>query len=475
MNPVQRPARPVFRDPNSKDGFRGLLPKLAVAVAALATPVLASPSPATAQIPFNPNIVADVAEKVTPAVVNITTRKKRTRGVPQGFRQFFGPRGGPPAQVGAGSGVVISATGDIVTNNHVVEGADEIKVTFADKREFSATLVGADKSSDLAFLKIKATNLPHLKFGNSQTLRLGEFVLAVGNPFGVGQTVTMGIVSAKGRANMGIVDYEDFIQTDASINPGNSGGALVNLRGELVGINTAILSRSGGAQGIGFAVPSSMVRPIRQQIAKFGRVKRGWLGVVIQDLTPDIAKAFKLSQIDGVVVSDILDNGPAAKSKLAAGDVIVALNGAPTKTSAQLRNRIALTTPGTLAKLDVVRQGKKSAVYVKLDEKAENGVVADAPKASNDLLSGVRLVPLDNNLRQRLRVPTRFSGVVVAEVAPGSAAERANLEPNDVIVEVQNKRVKSVSNLRAQVGKKKDSVLLRVFKRGGLQYVVVRR
>ncbi|MCB9648109.1 MAG: trypsin-like peptidase domain-containing protein [Deltaproteobacteria bacterium] len=201
---------------------------------------------------------------------------------------MFG-RGMP--MMGAGSGVVVSADGDIVTNNHVVEGADEIKVTFADKREFDAKLVGTDKASDLAFLKIEAKGLPYLRFGDSSKLRLGEFVLAVGNPFGVGQTVTMGIVSAKGRAGMGIVDYEEFIQTDASINPGNWRRALVNLEGELVGINTAILSRSGGNQGVGFAVPSNMVRPIREQLAKYGRVRRGYLGVYIQDLTPELSRA----------------------------------------------------------------------------------------------------------------------------------------------------------------------------------------
>ncbi len=439
-----------------------------------AAALLAVPSAAQAEIPFNPNIVADVAEQVTPAVVNITTVRSRSNPQMRRFQEFFGRRGVLPPQMGAGSGVIISPDGDIVTNNHVVEDADEIKVTFADKREFKATLVGADKSSDLAFLKIEGRKLPHLKFGDSKTLRLGEVVLAVGNPFGVGQTVTMGIVSAKGRANMGIVDYEDFIQTDASINPGNSGGALVNLRGELVGINTAILSRSGGAQGIGFAVPSSMVKPIQQQIAQHGKVRRGWLGVSIQDLTPEMARAFKLDKIDGVLVADVLEGGPASKSDLTAGDVIVAVNDKPTRSSAQLRNRIALTRPGSRAKLSVLRQGRDKTVYVTLDEKEEDGAVAAVQRDSDDLLGGVRLVPLDDELRSRLRLSAGFKGVFVAEVAPGSPADRAGLEASDVIVSLKGQPATSIERIRTLLKGEKDSVLLRVWKRGTFRFLVIR-
>ena len=450
---------------------RSLTPAFMVLATALAAPTVAR-----AEIPFNPNIVADVAEQVTPAVVNITTRRNRSRQMSRGFREFFGQR--LPPQMGAGSGVVISSTGDIVTNNHVVEGADEIKVTFADKREYTAELMGADKASDLAFLRIKAKNLPYLKLGDSRKLRLGEFVLAVGNPFGVGQTVTMGIVSAKGRANIGIVDYEDFIQTDASINPGNSGGALVNLRGELVGINTAILSRSGGAQGVGFAVPTTMIRPIRDQIAKDGRVRRGWLGVGIQDLTPDLASSLGLEKVDGVVVTDVLNNGPASKSDLSPGDVIVAVDNRPTRTTAQLRNRIALTGPGVRTKLDVLRDKKRKSIYVTLDEKQEEGAVARRSNGdSDDLLDGVRLVDLDGELRRRLRVPSRFDGVAVADVAAGSPADRAGLEPNDVIVEVKGTSVKSVRGLRRMMSrfKKEEKILLRVLQRGALRFVVIRK
>ncbi len=450
---------------------RVLIPAMMLAMAAA---TVAMPATARAEIPFNPNIVADVAEKVTPAVVNITTRRDRRNPMARRFREFF--RRLPP-EMGAGSGVVISANGDIVTNNHVVEGADEIRVAFADNREYRAKLVGADKSSDLAFLKIEAKNLPYLEIGDSKELRLGEFVLAVGNPFGVGQTVTMGIVSAKGRANIGIVDYEDFIQTDASINPGNSGGALVNLRGQLVGINTAILSRSGGAQGIGFAVPTTMVKPIRDQIAKYGRVRRGWLGVSIQDLTPDLARTLGLNKVDGVLVSDVLRGGPASRSDLRAGDVIVAVNDRPTKTSAQLRNRIALTRPGTKAKLDVVRDKKnRQSVYVTLDEKDEDGPVASRNGSnSDDILDGVEVVDLSRELRQRLRVPTALTGVVVSDVAPGSPADEAGLQSSDIIVEVKGERVTSVQQLNQLVSQYKKEVLLRVFTRGSFQYLVISR
>ena len=444
-----------------------------------AAALLAVPQPALAQIPFNPNIVADVAEKVTPAVVNITTRRNRGQPMPRDFREFFGRgrgRGGNmPPQMGAGSGVIVSADGDIVTNNHVIEGADDIRVTFADRREFTARLVGADRSSDLAFLKIDATNLPHLPFGNSQSLRLGEFVLAIGNPFGVGQTVTMGIVSAKGRANMGIVDYEDFIQTDASINPGNSGGALVNLRGELVGINTAILSRSGGAQGIGFAVPTSMVQPIRAQIVKHGRVRRGWLGVSIQDLTPDLARNLGMDKIDGVVISDVLQNGPAAKAGLIAGDVVVAVNDLPTRSSAQLRNRVALIPPGSRAKLSVIRSGSRKTITATLGEKEQQDQVSQSKPSEGEPLGGVQLGSLDRATRRRLRVPAGVNGVVVTSVQPGSTAERSNLEVDDVIVEVNKKAVKSVRGVKRIIRGRAEgtSILLRIFKRGGYRFVVL--
>ena len=445
----------------------------ATAAALVVGGLLAYAPLALAKVPFDPSMVSDVAEKVTPSVVNITTKKNGPtpgHGNPM-FREMFG-RGMP--MMGAGSGVVVSADGQIVTNNHVVEGADEIKVTFSDKREFTAKLLGADKSSDLAFLKIEAKGLPYLRFGDSSKLRLGEFVLAVGNPFGVGQTVTMGIVSAKGRANMGIVDYEDFIQTDASINPGNSGGALVNLEGELVGINTAILSRTGGNQGVGFAVPSNMVQPIREQLTKYGRVRRGYLGVYIQDLTPELASSMKLVDLQGVLVSDVQEDSPAAKGDLEAGDVITQVNGASTVTAAQLRNRVALIEPGSKVKLDVVREGQAKTVFVTLTEKAGEQAALQSNGDAEHLGAGLGLAPLDQELRARLRLPPRVGGVVVMNVAPGSPADRAGLEPGDVIVSVDRRPVKRPAEVDKRLSAKAGEALLRVYKNGAFTFVVVR-
>lgn len=441
--------------------------------AAVAVSALVYELPAEAKVPFDPTMVSDVAERVTPAVVNITTR--RSGRAPTDRRQPFGPFGRQMPQMGAGSGVVISPDGEIVTNNHVIEGADEIVVTFADRREFRAELIGTDKPSDLAFLRIDAKNLPHLTLGDSSKLRLGEFVLAVGNPFGVGQTVTMGIVSAKGRANMGIVDYENFIQTDASINPGNSGGALVNLAGELVGINTAILSRSGGNQGIGFAVPSSMVGPIRSQILATGRVRRGYLGVVIQDLTPDLAASLDLRDVEGVLVSDVLENGPADQGHVEPGDVITKVDGQPTLTAAQLRNRVALIAPGSKVALDVLREGKSKRMTVTLVEKDGEAAVARGDADGEHLLSGLSVEPLTGDVRAQLRLPSRVRGVVVANVAAGSAAERAGLERGDVIVAVNRRPVKKVADLSRRVPKGADEALLRVYKRGAFTFLVLRK
>ena len=460
-------------------------PRRAPWLLALATafPAAASPVVAQAEVPaiFSPTMVSDIAEQVTPAVVNVTTRRARGEVQLEGhplFREFFGPGRRPmQPEMGAGSGVVVSADGLIVTNNHVVDGADEVLVTFADDREYVAKLVGADKPSDLAFLRIEAKGLPFIQFGDSAALRLGEFVLAIGNPFGVGQTVTMGIVSAKGRANVGIVEYEDFIQTDASINPGNSGGALVNMKGELVGINTAILSRSGGAQGIGFAVPANMVRPIRDQIVNHGRVRRGWLGVAIQDLTPEIARSLNMKETSGVLVSDVVDGGPASKAHLEAGDVIVKVNETPTRTASQLRNSIALFEPGSKAALSVIREGKAKTLTVTLDEKKDDRVGAAGGKKPEALLGGLSLQDLDGETRRKMRVPPRVEGALVTRVEPGSHAERSGLEEGDVITAVDRQRVRSAGDLGKLVPKDARELLLRVYKaqRGVFTFVLLKR
>jgi serine protease Do len=429
---------------------------------------------ARAQDPFNATVLSNVAERVTPAVVNITTRRNPDPAENPMFREFLerGNRRQLPLEA-AGSGVVVSGDGYVVTNNHVVESADTIIVTFPDRSEYKATRIGVDRPSDIALLKIDAKNLPYLKLGDSSKLRLGEIVLAIGNPFGVGQTVTMGIVSAKGRANIGIVDYEDFIQTDASINPGNSGGALVNMNGELVGINTAILSKSGGAQGIGFAVPSKMVNPILDQIRKHGRVRRGYLGVSIKDLTAEIASSLKVEAVTGVVVADVKDDGPA-HGKIEAYDVIVAVDGRPTETTGQLRNQIALTLPGSKATLTLFRAGKKRDVSLVLTEKDEDNAVASTSPKNQPIWAGLTVESLTQELRVRLKLNKNLRGVVVTGVEPGSAAERCGLEEGDIISGVNRDRVESKSDFDKAIDKKADHVTLRVFRRGGYDFVVLK-
>jgi serine protease Do len=430
--------------------------------------------------------IATVSERAVPSVVNIsTTRTAQTQLSPfeqdPFFRHFFefGPqqRRQPQREQSLGSGVVIRRDGTILTNNHVIQGADEIKVTFADKRSFTAKLVGTDPKSDLAVLKIEnpPKDLPALSFGDSDKLRLGEVVLAIGNPFGVGQTVTMGIVSAKGRANMGIVDYEDFIQTDAAINPGNSGGALLNLKGEVVGINTAILSRTGGYQGIGFAIPSQMVESIMGSLIAEGKVVRGWLGVMIQDLTPELAKALELEQTTGVLVTEVMPGTPAAKSDLSPQDVITAIDGKPTTSSVQLRREIAARRPGSKVEMTVIRDGDQEQVTVQLgelpDEPGAIGSGGNGPGA----LEGLALRDLDESLRQRFEVAPRVGGgAVIIGVDPNSTAARAGLRPGDVIIEANKKKVESVEDLRDAIGGKEGPVLLRVHRGGGSLFVLLK-
>jgi len=333
---------------------------------------------------------AQVAKEVTPAVVNISTVTKSGKGgslVPFDdpfFHRFFGeeflrrfeaPKGRKERSLG--SGVIVDQTGTIITNNHVVSQADEIKVLLSDKREFRAKLVGTDPKADLAVLKIDAQALHTIPWADSDRLEVGEYVLAIGNPFGLNQTVTMGIVSAVGRASMGIAEYEDFIQTDAAINPGNSGGALVNTGGQLVGINTAIFSQSGGNMGIGFAVPSNMARTIMEQLIQSGRVIRGWLGVSIQDLTPELASQFGLPEPKGVLVSDVLDASPAKRAGLERGDVIVEYDGKPVETPTQLRNAVARTPVGKKAVLKVIRDRRPRTVEITVAEQPKPVARAD--------------------------------------------------------------------------------------------------
>jgi Do/DeqQ family serine protease len=343
----------------------------------------AAPARATPSV-LTDNAIPDVAERVVDSVVNISTSHVIEAG-PASFDPFFSdpfsPGVGDPGDrkaMSKGSGVIVTASGRILTNAHVVKDADDIRVTLQDGNDYDAKVVGVDPKADLAVIQLKG-NVPALKpltFGDSSALRLGDVVLAVGDPFGVGKSVTMGIVSAKGRGGMGIEEYEDFIQTDAAINPGNSGGALVNLRGELVGINTAIASKSGGYAGIGFAIPTNMARPIMEQLIKDGKVSRGYLGVNIATVTPLLAKERGLPAQHGALVARVDPAGPAAKSGLAEGDVVIGLNGTEIRTSDLLRNTIAMIKPGTTVELQLVRKdGSRGAIKARLGELPADNVV----------------------------------------------------------------------------------------------------
>ncbi len=331
---------------------------------------------------------APIVKNAQPAVVSIASTKVMrvsTGGEELSpffddpmFRRFFGDRrDGPPSrsgkpreqrEQGLGSGVIVSPDGYILTNNHVVEGANEINVLTSDNRELKARVIGADPKTDIAVVKVESKNLPTLAFADSSQVQVGDIALAIGNPFGVGQTVTMGIISATGRGNLGIEDYEDFIQTDAAINPGNSGGALINASGQLIGINTAILSRAGGNQGVGFAVPANLARTVMNQLLKNGKVIRGYLGVMIQPVTPEIAKAFNLSDAHGALVGEVVPGGPAAKAGIAQGDVITELNGERADGSRELQLKISQMAPGSAVKLKVIRDGNPREVNLTLGE-----------------------------------------------------------------------------------------------------------
>jgi len=438
---------------------------------------------------------APVIKKVSPSVVNIYTAKtvrENPRMSPlfddPFFRQCFGPPGYENVprerrEQALGSGVIISEDGYILTNNHVVDGADEIKVVLADdKKEFDAKVIGTDSQTDIAVIKVEGKSLPAITITDSEKLEVGDVVLAIGNPFGVGQTVTSGIVSAKGRGGMGIVDYEDFIQTDASINPGNSGGALVDAEGRLIGISTAILSRSGGNQGIGFAVPINLARYVMERIVAEGKITRGYLGVRIQPLTPDLAKEFKLPADTGALVGEVTPKTPAAEAGLKEGDVIIEFNGKKVADDRHLRLMAAQTPPGTRATLKALRDGKEQTFTVKLGELPSEGLAkagrsgGRSPSAKGDTLDGVEVTDLDATARRQLNIPNQVRvGALVVNVDPGSPAAAAGLQPGDVILEINRKPVASADEaieLSHQV--KDERVLLRVWSQGGSHYILVK-
>ena len=446
------------------------------------------------QAPFG--TFAPMVKHVMPAVVNISSTRtvKTQRGATNGmfddplFQRFFGGR--MPQQMprerksqSLGSGVIVSPDGYILTNNHVVEDATQVKVSFSDKREFTAKVIGTDKDTDIAVIKIDQQNLPVLPLSDSSHAQVGDVVLAIGNPFGIGQTVTMGIVSATGRSMGGNIErFEDFIQTDASINPGNSGGALVNTHGELVGINTAILAgETGGNQGIGFAIPVNLARNVMDQIRKSGKVTRGFIGILPQELTPDMARAFGKADLRGVAIATVETNTPASKSGLQVGDVITAVNNNPVTDVNAFRLQVAGMAPGTNVNLKVYRAGVYKDVSLTLAElknqTAENGEgPGNLPGGGEKgAMQGVSVQALNSDLRQQLQIPEGTKGVIITDVDEDAPAAQAGLRQGDVIEQVNHKPVTTVQQFNAAIkqGNGGDSTLLLVKRGKGTFFAVI--
>jgi serine protease Do len=428
---------------------------------------------------------AELAEAVKPSVVNIsTTRTVKLQGGVNPFfddplfKRFFGDQFRMPKErksASLGSGVIVDPKGYILTANHVIQGAEEIKVTLFDKREFKGKVIGSDTMTDIGIIKIEAgDDLSAIQLGDSDTLRVGETVLAIGSPYGLSQTVTMGIVSAVGRANVGIADYEDFIQTDAAINPGNSGGALINVKGELIGINTAIFSTSGGYQGIGFAVPTSMAKTVMESLITEGKVTRGWLGVTIQALTPELAKQFNLMDEKGVLLGDVIEGSPAEKAGLQRGDVITEFEGKKVEEPNQLRNMVANTPLGKEVKVTIIRENKSETKKVIISE-----LPADMRKPAksddyNNLLNGVSVQDITPDIADKLNIPAKIKGVIVTDVDEDSPAAMILMQ-GDVIQEINRQKItglKEYGKIVSGIAAEKD-VLLLVFRGGASIFVTL--
>lgn len=422
---------------------------------------------------------ADVVDRVAPAVVTI--RSSRRVRAPQQFpffdepffRRFFG--GGSPSapqvQQALGSGVIVRTDGHILTNHHVIDGAEEIKVDLSTHRTYAAKVVGSDAPSDLAVLKISAGDLPVLQLANSDQVRVGDVALAVGNPLGIGETVTAGIISAKGRATeAGNGSFQDFLQTDAPINQGNSGGALVNTRGELIGINSQILSPNGGNIGIGFAIPSNMAKNVMNQLIGKGQVKRGMLGVGIQQVTSDLASGLGLKETRGVLVNSVTPGGPADKAGLKAGDVILKLNGKDTNDTNDLRNAIAGMTPGTPVTLTVSRDGKEQEVRATLGELTTESARAGqqgGPGGESGARLGITVIPVTPDIAAQLGLPRGTQGLVIQDVDPSGPAAQAGLQSGDIIQEVNHQRVRTADDFRRALQSSGNRPPVLLINRGG--------
>ncbi|MHB8522140.1 MAG: DegQ family serine endoprotease [Limisphaerales bacterium] len=435
---------------------------------------------------------APIVKRVAPSVVTVYSTKTVRNPSPQMvpffddpmFRQFFGDQFGPRQhqprkEHSLGSGVIVTRDGYILTNNHVVDGADEIKISLPQgKREFTAKVVGKDRRADIAVLKINASDLAYATLADSDKLEVGDVVLAIGNPFEIGQTVTMGIISAVGRGGMGIEDYEDFIQTDAAINPGNSGGALVDAEGRLIGINTAILSRSGGNQGVGFAIPINLARNIMDQLIKKGKVERGYLGIMPRDLTPALAKAFNAPNTQGALVDEVTEKSAAEEAGLKNGDVITALDGKPVQDGRHLRLMLGELSPGTRITLKALRDGKERTFVVTLKDTPEQRLAAgkdsNSENVDSDALNGVEVGNIDDATRTQLNLPADLKGALIVSVDPNSASYEAGLREGDVLLEINRKPVRNADEA-VELSKhvKTKITLVRVWSHGAGHYVTV--
>jgi len=443
---------------------------------------------------------ADLADKLIPAVVSIqteTTVKVQNFGGFFGddfFDQFFNfgaprqqqkPKESERKQQGQGSGVIITSSGQILTNNHVIEGADQIVAVLSDKREFKAKIVGTDKQTDIAVLQIEGDvkDLPAATLGNSDGLRVGEWVIAIGNPFGLSQTVTKGIVSAKGVHNRGITSYENFIQTDAAINPGNSGGGLFNLSGELIGINTAILSRSGGFQGIGFAIPVNLAKSIMGDLLSVGKVSRGWLGVSIGDVDSKIAKALNLKPAKGAIISEVFENSPADKGGLRVGDVVLSINGKAVEDANDLRNTVAMLRPGENADFEVLRDGKNLKLKINIALRDENNLAGAVPNqkesekktesSKNDW--GLKVAELTKAQKKEAGLSENSAGVLVVFVEEKSPASKAGVRPGDIILVANHRGVASLKDFNSIFAENAKTMLLLIRREGVQSYVVLEK
>jgi serine protease Do len=429
--------------------------------------------------------MSEVTSAVKPSIVNISSTKTlEARGMTSPFfndpffRDFFGnqfrnfqqPK--ERKQSGLGSGVIVGKDGYILTNNHVIKGADEIKVKLSDKREFKGKVIGTDQKTDLAVIKIEADNLPVIKLGDSDKLKIGETVIAVGNPFGLNQTVTSGIVSAKGRADVGIADYEDFIQTDAAINPGNSGGALVNIKGEVIGINTAIVSSSGGYMGIGFAIPSNMAKAVMDSLLNKGKVVRGWLGVSIQPITPELSKQFGTKDEKGALIGDVVENSPAEKAGIRAGDIIVEFEGKEVVDPSGLRNSVAVSSPGKDVTLKILRDGKPVTITATIAEQPD--MMQKAMGTVDNQLKGIHVQNLTPELRKKMELPVRVAGVVVADIDEDSPAEGI-LARGDIIMQINRRNIASLKDYEAVVSdiKASQGIMVLIYRNGSSIYVTL--